>query len=262
MKRIIIFVLILLLLIPIFTKADDKNSDLDVLQDILYDLDGKPSEADIVFNGIIRDSFIGKDEMTYIGEELVSKLNLVGQEIDPFISQDREEGKFYAKMVIFERDYSQINYDGYDSKGNQISINLNSYKNKEIGLEETSLSISVVKEDDFSEINDIIKKIEKIYREFDSKRDLTSCLVGKIEGKYNKNDLLLNLEEVLKNTNGRIVEEFSDDDFLSYTIYSPLIEDYLTINEKKININLSIRYNKEEGYTYLWIASPIITMGY
>lgn len=262
MKKIIIFAIILFLLIPIFPKAEETMGEWDVLEDILYDLEGKPSEGDMVFNGILKKHFMKEDEITSLGEQMVKRLGLVGEEIDAFILQDEGKGESYAKMVIFEEDFSQINYDGYDSNGNQISINLNSYINEEINLEETSLSISIVKDDDFFEINDIIEKIESIYEDFECERDLTSCLIGRVKGKYPKEDFLNKFEKVLKRIDGNIVEEFSDEELSSYTIYSPLIEDYLTINKKKININLSIRYNNEEDYTYLWIATPIITTGY
>lgn len=262
MKKIIIFALILFLLIPIFPKAQETNGEWKVLEDILYDLEGKPSEGDMVFNGIIKNRFMKEEEIISLGNQIVEKLGIVGEEIDPFIVQDKQKDKFYAKMVIFEENYSQINYDGYDDDGNQISINVNSYINEEISLEETSLSISIVKNDDFFEINDIIEKIETIYEDFECERDLTSCLIGKVKGEYPKADFLNKFEKVLKRIDGNIVEEFSDEDFTSYTIYSPLIENYLIINEKKININLSIRYNREEDYTYLWIGTPIITSGY
>lgn len=262
MKRIIIFALILFILIPIFPKAEETNGEWNVLEDMLYDLEGKPSEGEMVFNGVIKNGFMKEKEITSLGETMVKKLGLVGEEIDPFILQEKTKDKFYSKMVIFEKDYSQINYDGYDSNGNQISINLNSYINEEVNLEETSLSISIVKDDDFSKINDIIEKIEKIYQDFDCQWDLTSCLIGKVKGKYPKEEFSDKFKSVLNSIDGTIVEEFSDKDFSSYTIYSPLIENYLTINKKKINIHLSIRYNREEDYTYLWIGTPIITTGY
>lgn len=262
MKKIITFGLILFLLIPIFIKAEKTDSEWDVLEEILYDLEGEPSEGDIVFNGVILDSFIKQDEINRLGEKIVENLELVGEEIDPFILQDKTIGEYYSKMVIFEEDYSQINYDGYDYNGNQIFINLNSYINEEINLEETSLSISIVKDDDFFEINDIMEKIETIYEDFNCEWDLTSCLIGKVKGKYPNEEFSDKFEIVLKHIKGNIVEEFSDEDFSSYTVYSPLIENYLIINKKKININLSIRYNEEEDYTYLWIGTPIITAGY
>ena len=262
MKKLFIFAIIIFLLIPIFPKADETGKEIDVLKDMLDDLDGELTEGEMAFNGVIKTRFMEKEEITSLGDVLLERLNIVGQEIDPFILQDEVIGEFYSKMIIFEEDYSSINYDGHDIKGNQISINLNSYIDKETKVEETTLSISIIKSNDFFDNNDIIESIEKIYEDFNVEVDLTSCLMGKVEGNYINEEIKTDFNKSLKNIRGEIIEEFSGENFLSYTIYSPLIENYLTINQKKININLSMRYNEEEHYTYLWIGTPIITTGY
>lgn len=262
MKRLFIFAIILFLLIPIFPNADQTDVELDILRNMLEDIDGELIEGEMIFNGIIETKFMEKEEITNLGETIIKKLNIVGEAIDPFIIQDRVIGEFYSKMVIFEEDYSSINYDGYDKKENQISINLNSYIDKENKMSETTLSISIIKKDDFFDNNDIIEDIEKIYEGFNCEIDLTSCLIGKVEGNYINKELKTIFSKSFKKIKANIVEEFSGENFLSYTIYSPLIENYLKINQKKININLSMRYNEEEDYTYLWIGTPIITTGY
>ncbi|MGO1468540.1 MAG: YwmB family TATA-box binding protein [Tissierella sp.] len=262
MKKTIIFGLILILMLPFFSKADNSKDDLDVLEEILYDLEGQPTEVDIAFNGVIDDKFLGEKDISKLGEKLISEIGLVGEEVDPFILQEIDLNEYYSKMIIFEDNFSQINYDGYDIDENKISINLNSYLDEEMDKGETTLSISIIKNDCFFEKNDIIDKIEDIYKEFNCEVDVTSCLIGKIEGLSSKGDYVDKLNDSLENIKGNIVDEFSEEQFSSYTIYSPLIENYLTINKKKININLSMRYNRDEDYTYLWIGTPIITAGY
>ncbi|OZV13462.1 hypothetical protein CIW83_04260 [Tissierella sp. P1] len=49
---------------------------------------------------------------------------------------------------------------------------------------------------------------------------------------------------------------------VSYTAYTPLIESSIFSGEKKVNLNLAIRYNENEDKTYIWIGTPIITTGY
>lgn len=262
MKKTIIFGLILFLLIPIFTKADATNGEWDILENMVYDLDGQVIEADIAFNSIIGNKFLGKEEIEILGEKLIEKTGLIGEEMDPFILQDRSKNDFYSKMVIFEDDFSQINYDGWDKDGNKISINLNSYKNTDINLTETALYIGIIKDEDFSNTNDIIERIEKIYTDLNCQADITSCVMGRLEGKQEEYYILDKLHNSLESINGNIVDEFSEEEFSSFTLYSPEIENYLTINKKKININLSIRYNVDEDYTYLWIGTPIIATGY
>ena len=129
MRKIFTLGLILILLIPIFPQAlpqtNETSSDWELLENILEDFEGNPNEAELVFNGVIKDKFMDQNAISMLGNDLVSKLELVGEEIDPFILEDFNLDNAYSKRVIFEDDYSQINYDGYDKGKNQISINLN-----------------------------------------------------------------------------------------------------------------------------------------
>jgi len=34
------------------------------------------------------------------------------------------------------------------------------------------------------------------------------------------------------------------------------------VNGKKVNMNLAIRYNSYEDRTYIWLATPVITVEY
>lgn len=261
MKKIVIIGIIIILLLPIFTAADMKHEEIDILSNILEDFQGEFVEGDIVFNGMILDEFIGQDQMDKIGREVVKELNIVGKEIDPYISQ-KLIGDYYAKEIIFEEDFSQINYYGYDKEKNQISINLNSYFNSEEKKGETYLCINIVKDDDFSKINDIIDRVESIFVKYNTDMEMTSCIIGSIDGKVSQKNMTNKVHKALKNIKGDRIDKYSDDALLSYTVYTPYIDSHMLINEEKINLNIAIRYNEYENKTYLWIGTPIITTGY
>ncbi len=53
-----------------------------------------------------------------------------------------------------------------------------------------------------------------------------------------------------------------EDDILSFSIFTPYIEEYIYTGSRKMNLNIAIRFNEYEDKTYIWIGTPIITIGY
>jgi len=50
-----------------------------------------------------------------------------------------------------------------------------------------------------------------------------------------------------------------EDDILSFSIFTPYIEQYIYTGSRKMNLNIAIRFNEYEDKTYIWIGTPIIT---
>lgn len=261
MKKLILFAIIIALLIPIGSMAERKYDDQKLLYSLMDDLGGETKEEDIVFNGVIFDKFIKEDEMNLVGEEIKSKMGLLGIEVDPLIKEDHRE-PFYTKEVIFEEDFGQITYIGRDKDKNYIAIILNSYSNQEELTGETYLYINIIKDSDFFEKNDIIEEVKFIYSIYNSNVEITSCLIGEISKDTSHKSRVKEIEKSLREINGKIIEEFSDTSMISYTIYTPYIDEYIKIGKDKINLNIAIRHSELDGKTYIWLGTPVITVGY
>lgn len=262
MKKFILFALILvLLIIPLGSRAEPKTSELDVLYSIMDDLGGDVREEDLVFNGIILDKFIGQDEMEDLGETIKSQLNLVGIEVDPFIEGDYNED-YYTKEVIFEEDFNQICYIGKDKDENHIAIIINSFTDQEELIGDTYLYINVIKYGDFSEKNDIIEEVKTIYSNYNCKVEITSCLIGEISSNIDYNKMEEEIKKALAKVRANIIEEFSDGNLISYTVHTPYIKEHIKIGKDRTNLNLAIRQSDLDGKIYIWLGTPIITLGY
>ena len=61
---------------------------------------------------------------------------------------------------------------------------------------------------------------------------------------------------------GRVVEKYEEDGIVSYSIFSPLIDEYIYTGNRKMNLNIALRYSELENKTYILIGTPIITIGY
>ncbi len=262
MKKLGIIGIILIILLPILTSADKVRGDLDIVYDLLKKTGAEFHESDTVTNGVILKKFLEEDEMKELGEEIFNNFQIKGEESHPFVEDRGALGEVYYKQLIFEDKYSQINYSGYDKNQNLISIYLSSYLYEEEIKGETYLSINIIKNDDFFRINDIMDKVESIYHKYDSIMDSTTCLIGTIKGQQPREELSKKIKKIIKDLKGNIIGEYTDDMILSFTAYTPLLKNSLTMKKEKINLNLATRYNEHEDTSYIWIGTPIITIGY
>lgn len=246
MKKILLFAIIISLLIPILTLAEKGYQEDEILLSILNDLGGELEEGETSINGVLLKEFLEKDRLNSLVNKLLSKLEI--QELD------REE--------IYGEAYSQINLYSYDSYKNPITMIISSYSDEASGMNETYLYLNLINKEHFLTNNDIIVMIENIFKEYNSFMEMTTSMLGYIDGNVWNTGIERKALKALRKYKGETVESFRDINLLSYTAYTPYIVNNITIDKKKININLAIRYNDYEDRTFIWIGTPIITSGY
>lgn len=259
MKKIILFVIILLCLIPMLTQAEEKQNQEVLLLSILDTIGGEYLEGDISANGLLFEKFLQEKELNLIGENIIKSIGLVGKESG---INTGEKDYYYVKETISDEEYKQLNYFGFDKDRNPLTIILSSYFNEEKTKGETYLYINLIKKEHFLEINDIICKIENIFMSYEKKAEITTCIIGGFDGKFTEKDIEEKFIKAIHNVNGKIVDVYKDEQMISYTAYTDYIENNILAGEDKINLNVAIRYNEYDNNTLIWIGTPIITSGY
>ena len=92
--------------------------------------------------------------------------------------------------------------------------------------------------------------------------NITTCVIGTFDGYVDLKENEKKVVEAAKMVKGKIVEEYKEDSLLSFSIFTPYIEEYIYTGSNKMNLNIALRYNEYEDKTYIWIGTPIITIGY
>jgi hypothetical protein len=261
-KKLVLLAIILSLLIPAFTMADKKHSESDVLSSMLEELNGQFLEGDLNVGGIILDEFISEDVVESMGKDIKTSLGIVGEEFNDNMDNTFADKEYFSRESIYEENFNHLVIYGQDSEGNPITIMISSYLDSESKTGETTLFINFIKSGKYFNISGIIERIEGIFKKFSKPVEITTCIIGTIEGKLKEEDLKKNVNYAMKKVKGKVVEEYFDSSISSYTAFTPLIESSIFSGEKKVNLNLAIRYNEYEEKTYIWIGTPIITTGY
>lgn len=225
----------------------------------------QPIELNVNISGKILDKYIEVEELQKLGDQCINEMNIIGFEsnLNKRYEINKDEGDSYYNVELIKGEHmNQYIVWGKDNKERGITIILSSYRDSSTDNGRTDLVIDVVENNELEDLEDIKGKVKNIYNKFGINTNITTCITGTYSGKLNEKEKTNSIIKALQVVDGRKVEGFVEPTLLSVSAYSPMIEDYIFTGDKKMNLNVAIRYNEYEDKTYLWIGTPIIAGGY
>lgn len=185
---------------------------------------------------------LSENEVQNMFINLAESLNVDEKKIKWNI-KDKDEVKIYAQL---KDDVYNISFAA-------------TKKNKK----EYYIIVDILNNKVYKNIVDIYKRLDKLLNKYSDNVEISFCIVGEYTKNlqiYKCNDIL---ENILYNMNAKSIDTIRDKDFVSVTAYSNLLtENNLEYFESKINLNIGIRYSKNEDKTLIYIATPIIKLDY
>jgi hypothetical protein len=117
----------------------------------------------------------------------------------------------------------------------------------------------------FNDIDSVLyykEKIEKLLYERNLSTDVIVNVYGEKDGIIADEDRKRIASNLMENIGGKSISEFDLGNAYNTYGYTSNIDKYIVQGGKKINIDVAITYNEEEDKSYLYLATPIITMEY
>lgn len=152
-----------------------------------------------------------------------------------------------------------IEIKGTSDDGKSVSII--TQQSNESG-QKSNISINVINRLAGQDINDTADAIKEKLRNSRLKPKVNTCIIGCFDGKLDYGQMNRISKRILKDAKAKKIDIMSDNNLISISAYSPYIDNNIEVNGKKININLALRYNAYEDKTYIWLATPVITIEY
>lgn len=265
-KAIISIGVIILLSILNYVWADKRKIDTeDALLKAFQATEAEVLEVNINASGKIMDKFINTEELKEVSKGIAKEIGIVGSLANAnkrFETSEAQEQEQYNIETIESEDMVQLILWGKDKYDRAATIILSSYIDTYENIEETDLVIDIVQNNSLTGLKDYCSKMKNIFNSFNCQTKISTCIIGTYDGKLKENEKLNIISKALKSIDGRKVEGLIDSRVISISAYSPEIEQYILTADKKMNINIALRYNEYENKTYLWIGTPIISVGY
>ncbi len=126
---------------------------------------------------------------------------------------------------------------------------------------ETNIVVDIIAKDSSVEMTLLEEKVRNLLDTY-GKVDINSNITASHSGKLTIIEQKEVMEHLMKKMEVEEVESFTDNQMISVTGYTSLIKEWKQYGNKKVNINIAMRYNSYEDKTNLWIGTPFITIGY
>ena len=242
-------IIILLLLVTIMNYASAEaiiHRNEEVVIDSFKESKSKFKSFNVSYNGSIKNKFMNFKELDQISKEVTESIG---------IREDYREVTEESKM-------NRISIYGQVDGNKNITLVCYSYLDSKHGKGETTVFIDINESKDYAKLEETTRKVSKALEKQKIKAKITSCIVGSYKGKLSSEYKVDIVESLIKTTKSVEVESLNNNHLISYSLYTKSIDNYIYSGRKKINLNIAINYDEYRDQTNIFIASPIITMGY
>ncbi len=123
---------------------------------------------------------------------------------------------------------------------------------------ETYLIITLSRGGNFNTLPTYREKISRVFREFKKPPRISTWLTGTLEGKLSPAEGKRLLKNMFAAAGVHHLDGISSENIVSLSGYSSLIDDYVTVGRRKVNLNIALRYHVNDGKTYVYLGSPLL----
>lgn len=189
-----------------------------------------------------------------------------------FMAADQLTRELAEAVAILQPEESTINIKSESSDGVNRQTLSGSMDSKYYNIEvesiktdkggETYVLMDVSINGSSSELAAEKKKVAAYYQNKKAKANISSCVIGVYDGKLTENEMRSKIADAMSSVKAKEVEGLSDDALNSISAFSGNINNFVLSNNKKVNMQIAMRYSSYDDKTYIWIGSPLINVEY
>ncbi|HOM02821.1 MAG TPA: YwmB family TATA-box binding protein [Acetivibrio sp.] len=188
------------------------------------------------------------EELTKIIDSLAKDINV-------------ENNELFSRRLISNDRIDKIEIIGTIGKGKMINICAQSNRSEK-DPEKAYISLSLTSGPDEFGLEDIHDDLINVFHKYKIESELNICMTGYFEGRMDYKDLNKISKKILKSAGAKKVNGIAENNLISVSAFAPGIDNSILVNGEKVNMNIAIRYNSYEDRTYIWLATPVITVEY
>lgn len=211
--------------------------------------DSKVVKSELQIVGSFGNKYMTKEDKEELIDYLSGKLGIEGK-VDKKIAEGNKTTSITA------------NVSGDTSNTSIESISVD-YTNNNVTETTQYIYVTITIYQDINSILHYKNIVEKAYQEM-GLRDTNTSLT--FEGEYNQ---MLSLEKKNEITNailmilqGKVVRDNRSDQMYTVYAYTPMVDDYISVEKNRVNVNIAFSYDETEKKTMLYMASPVINTDY
>lgn len=248
MKRkysIFLVILAILYSVALLEIGNNKNEEETLITTFNYS-QFQPIQVNINTWGTLNNSFSSLEEMKVQSKKITDAL------------------KIYTIDTVEEKDSDTLNELTIIriSKHAKTTVKLQSIRYPETDMANTYVIIDIILYNKYESLTYLKKKLDRIYDENIIKPNTNITITGSVDGELSKKEKEKISQEIMNNIGAKVEDSYETEKIYSIYGYTKIIDDFIVSNNKKINVNCAFRYNEYEEKTYLYLATPLISVEY
>jgi len=199
----------------------------------------------------INSRFSSKEELREYSFKLANSLGVNPKELGELVQEDHNFRGVVLRGRIKPNAYLEI-YSQSMQGGQTADIK-----------PETYITAVLTIEDNDNQLDQWKTGLEEAFQAVSSQQgQVFTILTGTFDGRKTMAENKAIADKIFAYLGTKPIEGVTNERMVSLTGYTKAIKEKLVIGEKKLNINVAVRYNNLEDKTYIIIGSPIIATEY
>lgn len=127
---------------------------------------------------------------------------------------------------------------------------------------ETHVIVEVYIDKDYNELMTERQKLEQYFTAMSIQPKVSRCIIGEYDGKMTESEMRSKISDAMTSVRAKQVEAMASEELSSISAFSGNINNFILSNNKKVNMQIAMRYSSYEKKTSIWIGSPLIPVEY
>jgi len=229
------------------------QEDIQFLSELVEDLDGEIHLGELDAFAIKKNNLLSRQEMKNITLKLMDIL--IAKEADKlsedqieFNSIDAAQSEIKMTRAEYIKDNLQVQVSVQNMTEHVFSTNA-----------ETHFVIKVTNQSDqLNELSDYYSKVQKVFSALDIEGEITTCLSGFLNDKLTVDEKQSTLGKKFNKHGVLDKEHFQGGNVVIKSGYSTKIDEFVIVNDKKMNVNIALAEDQTAGKTSFRVATPIL----
>jgi hypothetical protein len=244
-----LFIIFILVIAAIaFTRFNPDKEQASIEDSLIKSIDS--TKATILQSAISAQAKISSSFMTE--EQVAAEMAAITEIINPeksTIKISKENNDIVNKEILNARTGSRY-----------YSIAIESIKTENGG--ETYAVMDVYIDNSYAGLSAERQKLSNYFAAQNIKPKISSCITGVYDAKLTENDMRAKISDAMTSIKAKEVEGLNNDGLTSISAFSGNINSFVLSDNKKVNIQIAMRYSSYDNKTYIWIGSPLIPIEY
>ncbi len=244
-NAILTLVVLSLLLVIIVSRAFIDKSKENILIEVYDKYDFDVLQINMLGQGILNNEYMTYDNMDKILMNILKELNIHGE-----VEINKKEFEKYREYKVSRA-----------AKDAETVLTIISTKNDNNEYE-SNLKCNMVLYEKLDGVCYLQDKINEIFSNLKVKPDVNITMAGSYDKKFKLEESKTLANKIMRSLRAKTIDEYENERLYSVYGFTDMINESIVADGENINVNVALRYNEYEDKTYLYMASPVISVDY